>query len=80
MPLAPQTRSKLERLAAADRDAQKNAAKARDDFYAALIAARPKTTVRDLASIVGLSPGRVHELVTVRNRATAAKRASRLDA
>jgi hypothetical protein len=71
------TKKKLERLAADDRDAQKQAAKAREKFYEALVDARPNSTIRELAAIVGLSSGRVHELTTVRNRATAEKRAAR---
>lgn len=77
MPLDTRTKQKLERLAASDREAQASAAKAREKFLAALIDARPKSTVRELAEIVGISSGRVHELVTVRNRATAEKRAAR---
>lgn len=77
MPLKAQTRTKLGRLADADRAAQAAATRAREQFLAALVAARPDATVRELAEVVGISPGRVHELVTVRNRATAAKRAAR---
>lgn len=77
MALAPNTKQKLARLADEDRAAQAKAAKARDRFLESLLEARPKSTVRELAEIVGLSSGRVHELVTVRNRATAEKRAAR---
>lgn len=77
MPLHPSTRAKLARLAEADREARAASEKARDEFYDCLVAARENATIRELAEIVGLSPGRVHELVTVRNRATAEKQAIR---
>lgn len=71
MPIHPQTRVKLERLAREDREAQQAAQKARDKFFACLVEVRPQSTVRELAEIVGLSPQRIHELTTVRNRRTA---------
>ena len=68
MPLDLVAKKRLVRLAARDRAAREAAAKAREEFYAALVEARRTATVRELAEATGISFQRVHELTTVRNR------------